>query len=126
MSDPDSFDTAGSIVGSDFFGGEEMEQRRKRIAGNDCGMSSGSRASQPASKKQRTGEDGLVLQYMEEYDIEQMEERAERLSDMPAIRWRADRFEEEVAPELTMVARARDMNERLERFRVQEEYGEFD
>ena len=63
---------------------------------------------------------------MEEYDIGKMEGRAERLSDMPPIRWRADRFEEEVAPELTMVARAREMNERLEKFREQEEYGEFD
>ena len=66
------------------------------------------------------------VQCMEEYDIEQMEGRAERLSDMPAIRWRAGRFEEEVAPEFTMVVRAREMNERLERFREQEEYGEFD
>ena len=42
-------------------------------------------------------------------------------------RWRAVKFEEEVAPELTMVTRAKEMNERLERFREQEEvYGEFD
>ena len=43
------------------------------------------------------------------------------------FRWRAVKFEEEVAPELTMVTRAKEMNERLERFREQEEvYGEFD
>ena len=42
-------------------------------------------------------------------------------------RWRAVKFDEEVAPELTMVTRAKEMNERLERFREQEEvYGEFD
>ena len=82
----------------------------------------------PRSKRPRTtpGRGSLADGFMQEYDIEQMEDRAERLSDMAAIRWRADRFEEEVAPELTMVARARDMNERLGRFREQEEYGEFD
>ena len=81
-----SFDTAESVVGSDLFTGEDAEQRRKRYAVNDSGVSSGSRGSQPAVKRQRTGGDGLILQCMEEYNIEQMEVRAERLSDMPAIR----------------------------------------
>ena len=82
----ESFDTAASVVGSDLFTGEHDEQRRKRYAVNDSGVSSGSRGSQPAVKRQRTGGDGLILQCMEEYNIEQMEVRAERLSDMPAIR----------------------------------------
>ena len=63
-SDNDSFDTAASIIGSDCVASEETDQRRKRLAGgNDSGVSSGSRASQPASKRQRTGDDeGLLLQ----------------------------------------------------------------
>ena len=49
----ESFETPPySIVGSDFVAGEDMDQRRKRLAVNDSGVSSGSRASQPASKKQ--------------------------------------------------------------------------
>lgn len=117
----DSLDTAASIFGSGSGGSDEGEKRRKRFSGDDAHSS--------VSKRPRatTGRGSLAaVGFMQEYDIEQMEERAERLSDMAAIRWRADRFEEEVAPELTMVARARDMNERLGRFREQEEYGEFD
>ena len=67
-SDQGSFDT----VSSDLFGGEEAEQRRKRPAVNDSGVSSDSRGSQSAGgKRQRIGGEGLVLQYMEEYDIDQ-------------------------------------------------------
>ena len=50
------------------------------------------------------------LPKFERYDIPLMELRAERLSDMPTIRTRADRFEEETAPELTMVKRAKKRN----------------
>ena len=52
----ESFETPPySIIGSNFVAGEEMDQRRKRLAAvNDSGVSSGSRASQPASKKQGT------------------------------------------------------------------------
>ena len=116
----DSLDTAASIFGSVSGGSDEGEKRRKRFFDDDA-HSSGSKRPRTT-----TGRGSLAVGFMEEYDIEQMEERAERLSDMAAIRWRADRFEEEVAPELTMVARARDMNERLGRFREQEEFGEFD
>ena len=59
-----------------------------------------------------------LVEHFEEFPIQKMEERAERLSDMPLLRKRKYRFDEETATEFTSVTEAKKKNLRLERFKT--------
>ncbi len=57
---------------------------------------------------------------LEEYNIPKMEERAEKLSDVPTLKRRARRFDEETANELVQVREAKLKNLRIKRFKEDE------
>ena len=62
-----------------------------------------------------------LVEHQIEYPIEKMEQRAERLSDMPTLRKRKNRFDEETASEFTSVTEAKIKNLRLKRFKLEED-----
>ena len=61
-----------------------------------------------------------LVEYNQEFCIEDMEQRAERLSDMNTLRKRKRRFDEELASEFTSVTSAKLKNLRLKRFKQDE------
>ena len=62
-----------------------------------------------------------LVEYSQEFCIEDMEQRAERLSDMDTLRKRKRRFDEELASEFTSVTSAKLKNLRLKRFKKDEQ-----
>merc|ERR1712126_505636 len=59
-----------------------------------------------------------LMEKFEEYDIEQMKARATKFSDVPCLKRRARRFDEETANELVQVKVAQRKNERFKRFKL--------
>merc|ERR1712156_1283648 len=59
---------------------------------------------------------GVNLDNHEEFNIEKMENRAEEFNDMPTLRKRVKRFDEEVAPPFVNISIAKLKNLRLKRF----------
>lgn len=90
--------------------------RRERRFGrpNDC-HDDDDRESFVAKRRRLDTRD--LIDCFQEYDIDQMEFRADRFSDMGAIKARAERFEEDTANELVKVTEAKRKNLRLFRFR---------
>merc|ERR1712200_93912 len=64
---------------------------------------------------------GVNLENNEEFNIEKMENRAEEFNDMPTLRKRVKRFDEEVAPPFVNISIAKLKNLRLKRFEKEEE-----
>merc|ERR1712080_190626 len=64
---------------------------------------------------------GVVPENHEEFNIEKMETRAEVYNDMPTLRKRVKRFDEEVAPPFVNISIAKLKNLRLKRFEKKEE-----
>ena len=64
---------------------------------------------------------GVNLENHEEFNIEKMENRAEDFNDMPTLRKRVKRFDEEVAPPFVSISIAKLKNLRLKRFEKKEE-----
>ena len=61
------------------------------------------------------------LEDHEEFNIEKMENRAEEFNDMPTLRKRVKRFDEEVAPPFVNISIAKLKNLHLKRFEKKEE-----
>ena len=61
---------------------------------------------------------GVKPENFEEINVEKLEERAELYSDVPTLKKRRRRFEEETAPELVNVTNAKVKNDRLRRFKL--------
>merc|ERR1712080_352540 len=64
---------------------------------------------------------GVDPENHEEFNIEKMETRAEVYNDMPTLRKRVKRFDEEVAPPFVNISIAKLKNLRLKRFEKKEE-----
>ena len=57
-------------------------------------------------------------QPFKEFDVDKMVERAEKFSDVPLLKKRTRRFDDEVAPELVNVRDAKLKNYRFKRFKL--------
>jgi len=71
-------------------------------------------------------ENGLALmlplvEIYQEYDIDKMEDRAEKFSDVNMLKRRARRFDEETADELVQPKEAQKKNDRFKRFKLGDE-----
>ena len=62
-----------------------------------------------------------LMEYNQEFNIEDMERRAETYSDMDTLRKRKRRFDEELANEFTMVTAAKLKNLRFKRFKEEDD-----
>jgi len=62
-----------------------------------------------------------LMEIFQEYDIGKMKDRASKYSDVPCLKQRARRFDEETANELVMVNEARAKNRRFDRFKLGEQ-----
>ena len=59
-----------------------------------------------------------LVDVYQEYDIDKMKDRANKYSDVPCLKRRARRFDEETANELVQIKEARAKNERFKRFKL--------
>ena len=80
-----------------------------------------STSAPPAKKRLKLISDAKIMECFQEYDIDKMVGRADRLSDVPLLKKRARRFEEETANELVQLKEAKRKNVRFKRFKEEEE-----
>jgi len=90
------------------------------LGGGGGGDGGGGQVSSKSKKSIAASVPDLIEVY-QEYDLDLMKERADKYSDVPSLKRRARRFDEETANELVQVKEARAKNQRFKRFKLGDE-----